>query len=134
MLVWKAMPSITLMMSTMRVAEVLMASMVCTTLATTAPPLPATSAAEITISLACRALTAFWLTVAVSSSIEAAVCSSELACDSVRADRSTLPLAISEEARAMVSALRRISPMVLANWVCMLFMPKKMLLSSRAST
>ena len=44
--------------------------------------------------LACRALSAFCLTVAVSSSIEEAVSSSELACSSVRGDRSGLPAAI----------------------------------------
>jgi hypothetical protein len=43
------------------------------------------------------------LTVEVSSSIEAAVCSSELACSSVREDRSWLPAAIWPEAVAMVS-------------------------------
>ena len=41
------------------------------------------------------ALSAFWRTVAVSCSIELAVCSSVLACSSVRSDRSGLPWAIS---------------------------------------
>ena len=54
--------------------------------------------------MAWRALAAFCLTVLVSSSIEAAVCSSELACTSVRCDRSRLPEAISCDAALIVSA------------------------------
>jgi hypothetical protein len=82
--------------------------------------------------LACAALSAFWFTVEVSSSIDAAVSSSELACDSVRADKSILPEAISPEAVAMVSALRRISPMVSASRACIDFIANRMLASSVA--
>jgi hypothetical protein len=57
--------------------------------------------------LAWRALPAFCLTVDVSSSIDAAVSSSELACISVRADRSMLPVAIWSDAAAIVSVLAR---------------------------
>ena len=89
------MPSITLMMSTILREDALIDSMVCTTCPTTAPPLPATSDAAPASALAWRALSAFWRTVEVSSSIDEAVSSSELACSSVRDDRSRLPCAIS---------------------------------------
>ena len=95
MLVWKAMPSITPMMSTILRDDALIEPMVSTTCAdhaaALAPPLPRPTTASW---LAWRALSAFCLTVEVSSSIEAAVSSSELACCSVRDDRSRLPVAI----------------------------------------
>ncbi|CKV28752.1 Uncharacterised protein [Mycobacterium tuberculosis] len=50
-----------------------------TTWSTTAPPREATCEAESASWLASRALSAFCLTVEVSSCMEAAVCSSELA-------------------------------------------------------
>src|SRR5450830_999295 len=107
MLVWKAMPSMTLMMSTILREEALIDSIVCTTRPTTAPPLPATSEAAPASALAWRALSAFCRTAEVSCSIEEAVSSSELACSSVRDDRSRLPWAISLEAVWMVSVPER---------------------------
>jgi hypothetical protein len=62
--------------------------------------------------LAWRALSAFCLTVEVSSSIDDAVSSSELACCSVREDRSWLPAAIWPDAVAMVSVPLRTSPTI----------------------
>ena len=87
-------PSITPMMSTIFFADSLISPMVCTTSDTTTPPLTATSEAFTASWLAWRALSAFCFTVEVSSSIEEAVSSSELACCSVRDDRSRLPEAI----------------------------------------
>jgi hypothetical protein len=54
-----------------------------------------------------RALSAFWLTDAVSCSIAAAVCSSDPAWDFVREDRSALPAAISREASPIASVPSR---------------------------
>ncbi|OFA04380.1 hypothetical protein DUGA2_19240 [Duganella sp. HH101] len=113
MLVWNAMPSITPMMSAIFFDAALIAFMVSTTCATTAPPLVATADADAASSLAWRALSAFCLTVPVSSSIDDAVSSSELACCSVRDDRSWLPRAISVLALAMVVVPRRTSPTML---------------------
>ena len=103
MLVWNAMPSITAMMSTILRDDWLIEPMVCTTCDTTAPPFCATADALSASSLASLALAEFCFTVLVSSSIEAAVSSSDAACCSVRADRSTLPAAICCDAVAMVS-------------------------------
>ncbi|MNT01943.1 hypothetical protein D3C72_1364300 [compost metagenome] len=97
------MPSITLMMSTILRDDSLIEPMVSTTSATTAPPRLAIPAAAMASWLAWRALSAFCLTVLVSSSIDEAVSSSEPACCSVRDDRSRLPAAISDEAVAMLS-------------------------------
>ena len=102
-LVWKAMPSMTLMMSTILRDDSLIRSMVPITCPTTAPPLLATSDAVVASTFASRALSAFLRTVLVSSSIEEAVSSSELACCSVRVERSLLPVEISSAARATVS-------------------------------
>ncbi|MNQ86082.1 hypothetical protein D3C85_1012660 [compost metagenome] len=88
------MPSMTPMMSTIFFDEALIEPIVSTTCDTTAPPFTATSEAETASWFACSALSAFCFTVEVSSSIDAAVCSSELACCSVREDRSSLPEAI----------------------------------------
>ncbi len=109
MLVWKAMPSMTPMMSWMRCEAVLISRMVLTTSPTTSPPCAATALAFTASWLACCALSAFWRTVAVICSMEAAVCSRALAWLSVRADRSWLPWAISLLAVATPSALRRTS-------------------------
>ncbi|MCW0423362.1 hypothetical protein NB713_001305 [Xanthomonas sacchari] len=95
MLVWKAMPSITPMMSAMRADAALIEAMVATTSSTARPPFSATSPVLSTSWLAWRALSAFCFTVDVSSSIEAAVSSRLAAWCSVRTDRSLLPLAIS---------------------------------------
>jgi hypothetical protein len=88
--------------------------MVSTTCDTTVPPFSATDDADTASWLAWRALSAFCFTVEVSSSIDDAVSSSELACDSVRADRSALPEAISCEAVEISSVPVRTSPTVLA--------------------
>ena len=104
------MPSITPMMSTILRDEVLIAPMVCTICETTAPPLTAMLEAETASWLVWRALSAFFLTVEVNYSIEAAVSSNALACSSVRLDRSWLPAAIWPEAVAMVSVLVRTWP------------------------
>ncbi len=84
MLVWNAMPSITPMMSTIFFDASLISSMVCTTRPTTSPPRNAVSEALAARPLAWRALSAFWRTVLVSSSMLDAVCSSDAACCSVR--------------------------------------------------
>jgi len=104
MFVWKAIPSITPMMSAIFLDAADIPFIVATTSPTTAPPLTATSEAPAASWLACRAFSAFCLTVAVSSSIEEAVSSSELACSSVRCDRSALPWEISREAVSISSA------------------------------
>ena len=100
MLVWKAMPSITPMMSEIFLDASAMPVMVLTTWPTTWPPRRATSEAPTASWLAWRAVSAFWDTVEVSSSMELAVSSRVLACSSVRCDRSRLPWAIC----ALVSA------------------------------
>ena len=107
MLVWNAMPSITLMMSTIFFDDSLIAPIVPTTCDTTAPPLSATSDADEANWLAWRAFSSFCATVDVNCSIDAAVSSSELACSSVRDDRSRLPAAIWLDAVAMVSVPTR---------------------------
>ncbi|MNQ90143.1 hypothetical protein D3C85_1054730 [compost metagenome] len=108
------MPSMTAMMSTMRLDEALIWFMVCTTCATAAPPRCATSDAPPASWRAWSAFSLFCRTVDVSSIIEAAVSSSELACSSVREDRSILPLAISAEAMAMASVPVRTRPTMAA--------------------
>ncbi len=77
--------------------------MVCTTRSTTSPPCPATWQASRAISLAKREFSALFFTTDVSSSIDAAVSSSALACASLRAESSRLPVAICADAVAMVS-------------------------------
>ena len=127
MLVWNAIPSMTLMMSTIFFDEAVMESMVPTTLATTAPPRTATSDAEAASWLACCALSAFCFTVEVSSSIDDAVSPSELACCSVREDRSRLPAAISLDAVEMVSVDCWIVPTVAESCCCIACMAYSML-------
>ena len=100
MLVWKAMPSMTPMISPMRCELWLMRCMVATTSPIIWPPPSATSLVACAICTAWRAASALCLTVADSSSIDAAVCSRLLAWASVRADRSRLPAAISRLASA----------------------------------
>ena len=126
------MPSMTPMMSTIFFDEALIEPMVVTTCETTVPPRLATSEAETASWLAWRALSAFCLTVEVSSSIEDAVSSSELACSSVRDDRSWLPAAIWPEAVAMVSVPVRTSPTTLARLSRMLFIANSRLVRSLA--
>ncbi len=115
------MPSITPMMSTIFLADASIAAMVSTTRDTTAPLLTATSDAVAASCLAWRALSAFCLTVPVSCSIAAAVCSRLLACASVRLDRSRLPAAIWPEAVAMVSVPLRTWDTMLTRLWCIAF-------------
>ena len=104
MLVWNEMPSMTLMMSAIFLDEASMPAMVPTTLLTISPPWDATPAAPMASWLAWRACSAFWRTVEVNSSIEAAVSSRLAACCSVRCDRSWLPAAISLAAELIDTA------------------------------
>jgi hypothetical protein len=119
MLVWKAMPSIVPMMSAMRRELSLMPFIVSTTWPTTAPPWIATVDALCASWLAWRALSAFCRTVDPSCSIDAAVCSSALACSSVRWLRSWLPWAICALAVATLSALLRTLDTTRFRPVCM---------------
>src|SRR3989344_5642794 len=95
MLVWNAMPSITPMMSAIFWLLWWMSCMVLTTCCITSPPLVAVLAAVVASWLAWRAESALWRTVAVSSSMLAAVCSRLLAACSVRWPRFWLPLLMS---------------------------------------
>ena len=95
MLVWKAIESITPMMSLILLERSWISFIVATTCRTTVLPRITSSWERVASALAWRALSAFWRTVALSCSIELAVSSRLLACSSVRADRSALPLAIS---------------------------------------
>ena len=88
----------------------LMPFMVSTTWPTTSPPCTATVEALIASWLAWRALSAFWRTVELSCSMDAAVCCRALACCSVRALRSLLPEAISDEATATLCEPSRTWP------------------------
>ena len=112
MLVWNAMPSMTLMMSAIFFEDSAIDSMVFTTSPTTAPPFCATADALAASWLACFAFSAFCLTVAVSSSIEEAVSSRLEACSSVRCERSMLPAAISRLAVLIASDASRIWPTI----------------------
>ena len=76
--------------------------------ATTSPPRVATWLAPIVSWLAWRALSTFWVTFAVSSSMLEAVSSRLDACSEVREERSLLPVAISREATLTSSAASRI--------------------------
>ncbi|MCW0448845.1 hypothetical protein NB706_001679 [Xanthomonas sacchari] len=116
MLVWKAMPSMTEMMSAILFDEASMPLMVSTTWPTTLPPCEATAAAPTANWLAWRACSAFCFTVEVSSSIDAAVSSRLAACCSVRRDRSSLPAAISEAAALMLTAAVWMRPTMPVNW------------------
>ena len=94
-LVWKAIPSITLIMSAIFFELSAISCIVFTTPSTTLPPCWAVSEALCASCEAWRALSAFCFTVAVSCSMLAAVSSSADACCSVREERSVLPAAIS---------------------------------------
>ena len=102
-LVWKAMPSITPMMSAIFLDDALIPFMVSTTFETISPPLPATLDALWASTLAWRVFSAFCFTVELSSSMEAAVSSSALAWCSVRWLRSLFPCEISALAVATSS-------------------------------
>ncbi len=101
------MPSITAMMSLILRDDSLIWPIVVTTSCTTAPPCMAMPDALSASVLAWRALSAFCLTMEVSSSMLDAVSSSELACSSVRCDRLVLPAAICCVAEAIDSLPRR---------------------------
>ncbi len=94
------MPSITLVMSAMRRDASAMPSMVETTWFTASRPRRATSLAVAASVLACCAASALWRTVAINSSMLAAISSRLEAVCSVRAERSVLPAAISALAPA----------------------------------
>ncbi len=118
MLVWNAIPSITPMMSTIRLELSLMPLIVSTTWFTTSPPLCATALAPKASWLAESAFSAFWRTVAPSSSIDAAACCSAEACSSVRALRSSAPWEICDDAVATLSEFARTLPTTLARLPC----------------
>ncbi len=100
-----------------------MAPMVLTTCPITVPPRSATSLAEFASCVACRAVSPLFFTVAVSCSMEAAVCCRLDACSSVRWLRSALPVAICVLPVAMESLLCRTCPTTRASWSRMSFMP-----------
>ncbi len=104
------MPSITPMMSEMRLLCAAISPIVRTTSPTTWPPCAAERLASPASDEASRAEPLFCETAAVISSIDAAVCCSELACSSVRCDRSWLPAAIWRDAPAIWSTPERTSP------------------------
>ena len=84
--------------------------MPCISRTTSATTLPPWVAAWLLVCASCWAwvaLSALWRTAAFSSSIAAAVCSSVLACASVRADKSALPLEICSAALETASACWR---------------------------
>ncbi len=120
------MPSMTLMISAIFFDEASMADMVVTTWPTTSPPCEATPCAPMASWLAWRACSAFWRTVEVSSSIEAAVSSRLAACCSVRRDRSPLPEAISPAARVMLEALAWIWPTIWVSWATVVLASSRM--------
>ncbi|PMQ13723.1 hypothetical protein JaAD80_21510 [Janthinobacterium sp. AD80] len=98
MLVWKEIPSITPIMSTIWRELARMVAIVATACCIAVPPCTARSDACAARSQASWALLALSLTASVRVSMALDVSSSELACISVRADKSRLPLAISCEA------------------------------------
>ncbi len=134
MLVWNAMPSITPMISDTVRDDELISRMVATTSVTTAPPWVATAEALSASWLAWRALSAFWRTIEVISSMLDAVSSSELACSSVRCDRSALPAAICLVAAPIDSEPWRTRRTVSVNAACMRARPSsRRPISSRRS-
>ncbi len=134
MLVWKAMPSITEMMSEIFLLDAVIASIVDTTAPTARPPCVAAALAEFASWLAWRAVSALSLTVAVSCSIEAEVCCRFEACSSVRWDRSALPDAIWPEPVAMESELWRTWPTMSTRRSRMAFIVASMLVVSPGRT
>ncbi len=121
-LVWKAMPSMTPMMSAIFLLLASMPCMVCTTLRTACPPSVTTRWASRVMRSADCAWSALWATVEPSSSMAAAVCSSALASLSVRAARSWLPWAISALARATLWACSFTPPTTRVRPVLVVFM------------
>ena len=113
------MPSITPMISVTVREAVLISRMVRTTSDTTVPPCCATSEALSASWQAWPALSAFCRTIEVICSMLAAVCCSELACCSVRCDRSALPAAICRVAAEMAPEPWRTRCTVSASAPCM---------------
>ena len=109
MLVWKAMLSMTWMISPMRCDDSLMRCMVSVTWPTASLLRWATPMVCSASTAACWAESTLSLTVPVICSIDAAVSSRLEACDSVRDDRSWLPAAISAVASRMCSTSVRAS-------------------------
>ncbi len=118
-LVWKAMPSITETISAMRRELSEIRAMVSTTWPTATPPRSATPRLSAARPLAWCACSVFCLTAVASSSMEAAVSSSEAACSSVRDDRLVLPEAISAAPVLISVTLRRTSATVRVRLSCM---------------
>ncbi len=116
MLVWKAMPSIRPVISEILPELVLILSMVPTIACTASLPSCARLLALDASVLAWAAFSAVCLTVSVSCVMLDAVSSSEAACCSVRADRSTLPAAISCDATVTDSAEALMPRTVSASW------------------
>ncbi len=125
-LVWKAMPSITPTMSAILRELALISSIVDTTRATASLPRVAASDAPPASCVAALAVAALCLTVAVSCSMEAAVCCRLLACSSVRWLRSALPVAIWDEPVPIESELSR-------TWLTMVASPAFIFLSEASS-
>ena len=113
------MPSITPMLAWMASVLLLIFSMVETTLATTSPPCWAERLAKPDSWAACVALSAYRLAIAAICSTLVVVFSSEADCNSVRCDKSRLPMEISREALATCLELLAISRMVSASLPCM---------------
>ncbi|CSA91870.1 Uncharacterised protein [Vibrio cholerae] len=111
-LVWKAIPSITPIISAIFCADSLIEAIVTTTCSISSPPLAAISVALPARMFACMALSEFCRTVLFSSSMLEAVCSRLEACCSVRLERSVLPLEISVAASLMVAATLLMSVMI----------------------
>ena len=112
-LVWRAISSITPMMSEILRDESSILAIASTALATTWPPRSATSRVVPADELACLAFSAFFFTVAEISSIEAEVCSRLAACSSVRCDRSVVLVEISAEA-LVTSRVDRASELIVS--------------------
>jgi hypothetical protein len=108
-LVWKAMLSMTPMMSRIFCDASLMPCIVSDMRSTASPPARVAPLASVVNATACCAESALLRTVPVISSIDAAVCCRLAACDSVRDDRSLLPRAISVVAPCMLTISSRMS-------------------------
>ena len=119
MLVWKAMPSMTLMMSAILDELVLISCMVATTSETTEPPRTATSAEVPASWLACWAALALFCTASVRRLTEWAVCCRLAAVCSVRLLKSRLPSATSWLERWMELAASRMLSTIWRRLFCM---------------
>ena len=116
-LVWRAISSITPMMSEILRDDSSIFAIAPTALATTSPPRSATSRVVGRRRFACWAFSAFFFTVAEICSIDAEVSSSDAACSSVRCDRSVVAVEISAEALVTSRAEVFTSAMVRAHLV-----------------